>query len=198
MSGSSGMWNIILITGIPSLIAGGILGTFFARFLAPGEQDNREAIRDMEEKGHELEEYLQKSQDNFKVYQGEVEEHFRETADLVVSLTQTYREIHNHLAEGAQQLCETGASSPVLTRLAEADSPLLTRLAETDEDAGEKEPGHIPTPPLDYAPKNNPNEKGVLTEDFGLEKHNLEEQDEQSKKTSGETKEATPSPAMVD
>jgi len=198
MSSSSEMWNIILITGIPSLIAGGILGTFFARLLNPSEQENREAIREMEQKSHELEEYLQKSQDNFKVYQGDVEDHFRETADLVVSLTEIYRDIHNHLAEGAQQLCETGAGGPVLTRLTEAGSPVLPLLAETDEDAGEKELAHTPTPPLDYAPKNNRYEKGVLTEDFGLEKHSLEEQDEQDEETSNNTKEATPSPALVD
>ena len=119
---SSTVW----IIGLTCLMLGGILGAFFTRLLNPGEQKSRE-----------LEQHLQESQNNFKAYQGQVEEHFRQTADLIGSLTETYRDVHNHLAEGAQQLCETGAGGPV-----------LTRLTETDEHDGEKEPGSQTNRPL--------------------------------------------------
>jgi uncharacterized membrane-anchored protein YhcB (DUF1043 family) len=93
-----------------------------------------------------------------KAYEGEVVEHFTETARLLNNLTDSYRAVHNHLAQGADSLCH-GAGPVSLERL-----------------GNEKDPAEIPVhlaqiqPPLDYAPKSSPDEKGMLNEEFGLER----------------------------
>jgi uncharacterized membrane-anchored protein YhcB (DUF1043 family) len=93
-----------------------------------------------------------------KAYEDDVVEHFSETAKLLNNLTESYREVHNHLAQGATSLCQ-GAGPVSLGRL------------ENDRD-----PAEIPAkladiqPPLDYAPKTSPDEKGMLNEEFGLER----------------------------
>lgn len=93
-----------------------------------------------------------------KAYEDEVVEHFTETAKLLNNLTESYREVHNHLAQGASGLCQ-GKGPVSLENL-----------------QGRREPGKIPDnlthlqPPLDYAPKASPDEKGMLNEEFGLER----------------------------
>jgi len=93
-----------------------------------------------------------------KSYEGEVVAHFTETARLLNNLTESYREVHNHLAQGADALCH-GAGPVSLERL------------ENRQDSAEIPANllHI-QPPLDYAPKSSPNEKGMLNEEFGLER----------------------------
>lgn len=93
-----------------------------------------------------------------KAYEDDVVEHFTETAKLLNNLTESYREVHNHLAQGAASLCQ-GAGPVSLERL------------ENDRDSAEipANLAHI-QPPLDYAPKTSPNEKGMLNEEFGLER----------------------------
>jgi uncharacterized membrane-anchored protein YhcB (DUF1043 family) len=93
-----------------------------------------------------------------KAYEDEVVEHFTETAKLLNHLTESYREVHNHLAQGAANLCQ-GAGPVSLERL------------ENPRDPAEI-PAHLAhiQPPLDYAPKTSPDEKGMLNEEFGLER----------------------------
>ena len=93
-----------------------------------------------------------------KAYETDVAEHFAETASLLNNLTESYREVHNHLAQGAAALCQ-GTGPVSLERL-----------------EGWQDPAEIPAhlaqirPPLDYAPKTSPDEKGMLNEEFGLER----------------------------
>jgi uncharacterized membrane-anchored protein YhcB (DUF1043 family) len=93
-----------------------------------------------------------------KAYEDDVVEHFEETAQLLGNLTESYRDVHNHLAQGASNLCQ-GAGPASLERLQNGRDP-----AEI--------PGGLADiqPPLDYAPKNSPDEKGMLNEEFGLER----------------------------
>lgn len=93
-----------------------------------------------------------------KAYEAEVVEHFTDTAKLLNNLTESYREVHNQLAQGADKLCQ--GSGPVS----------LERL-ENKQDPAEI-PAHLAAtqPPLDYAPKTSPDEKGMLNEEFGIER----------------------------
>lgn len=97
-----------------------------------------------------------------KAYEADVVEHFSETAKLLNGLTESYREVHNHLAQGADKLCH-GAGPVSLERLENRHNPndIPAHLA------------HI-SPPLDYAPKASPDEKGMLNEEFGLERKPVE------------------------
>ena len=66
--------------------------------------------------------------------------------------------VHNHLASGAASLCQ-GKGPVALDQLqSEADPHLIPeQLADVQ-------------PPLDYAPKTSPDEKGMLNEEFGLDR----------------------------
>ena len=93
-----------------------------------------------------------------KAYEDEVVEHFTETAKLLNNLTESYRDDHNHLAQGAASLCQ-------------GQGPVSLERLETRHDPAEI-PSHLARiqPPLDYAPKHSLDEKGMLNEEFGLER----------------------------
>ena len=93
-----------------------------------------------------------------KTYENEVVEHFTETAKLLNNLTDSYREVHNQLATGAATLCQ-------------GEGPISLERSEDKPDPTEI-PAHLAhiQPPLDYAPKSSPEEKGMLNEEFGLER----------------------------
>ena len=129
---------------------GGALGWYLA--LNTRSENKRKVIMDLQS---ELEQAKQGRSD----YEAEVSEHFSQTADLLQRLTCDYRAVYTHLAEGAEHLCgdrvnileETLASSEGRV----VDQPQLLETAQ----------------PLDYAPK-KPDEKGQLSETFGLDKSN--------------------------
>ena len=93
-----------------------------------------------------------------KTYENEVVEHFTETAKLLNNLTDSYREVHDQLATGAASLCQ-------------GEGPISLERSEDSTDPTEI-PAHLAhiQPPLDYAPKSSPEEKGMLNEEFGLER----------------------------
>ena len=93
-----------------------------------------------------------------KAYENEVVEHFTETAKLLNNLTDSYREVHNRLATGAATLCQ-------------GEGPISLERSEDKPDPTEI-PAHLAhiQPPLDYAPKSSPEAKGMLNEEFGLER----------------------------
>lgn len=93
-----------------------------------------------------------------KAYESEVVDHFTETAKLLNNLTDSYREVHNQLATGAAALCK-------------GQGPIALERADNHSDSTEI-PAHLADiqPPLDYAPKTSPDEKGMLNEEFGLER----------------------------
>jgi uncharacterized membrane-anchored protein YhcB (DUF1043 family) len=110
------------------------------------------------QKYREVERKLDQVLQDKKLYEDEVVEHFTETAQLLNSLTGSYRDVHNHLAQGATSLCQ--GQGPV-------------SLEHID---GTRDPSEIPAEfatvqqPLDYAPKSSPDEKGMLNEEFGLDR----------------------------
>ena len=58
------------------------------------------------QKYREVERKLDQVLQDKKAYEDEVVEHFSDTAKLLNGLTESYRDVHNHLAKGAATLCQ--------------------------------------------------------------------------------------------
>jgi len=104
---------------------------------------------------------LDEIQERFDNYQHEVVTHFNSTAVLVKKLTQSYQEVQDHLAEGANSLA-----------LDELTRQRLLASLHSDAPAGPRErltPPRDAEPPRDYAPK-TPNSPGMLDEQYGLKR----------------------------
>jgi uncharacterized membrane-anchored protein YhcB (DUF1043 family) len=136
----------VWIIAIVAIAVGAAIGYLVYQYLHPVPRRNRE-----------LEQQLHALQEQHKHYRYDVNAHFNKTADLLGLLANSYREVHNHLARGSLELCDPGAVK------------LLRPLPEQTPVLEEQTPAVI-EPPRDYALKSSPFEKGVLDEDFGLEK----------------------------
>jgi len=139
--------EILIAAGAVLLILGLAIGMLLGRRTSTAGQKYREVER-------KLDEVLQDK----KAYEDEVVEHFSDTAKLLNNLTESYRDVHNHLAKGAATLCL-------------GEGPVLLDRLEDGRDSAEI-PAHLADiqPPLDYAPKTSPDEKGMLNEEFGLDR----------------------------
>jgi len=62
----------------------------------------------------ELEEKLEATRNELSQYQGDVNQHFLKTSLLLTKLTNNYREVYEHLATGAQKLCNNKPGTPKL------------------------------------------------------------------------------------
>jgi uncharacterized membrane-anchored protein YhcB (DUF1043 family) len=142
----------VFMIGAIVFCVGGLLGAFISRNMFPPEQQKM------------LEENLQASRQELDQYQREVAEHFAETAKLVQNLTQSYKNVHDHLSSGALQL-----TSPEITQqvLAAGDESLGTSTLEGTETQIEA--------PKDWAPK-VPGQEGTLSESYGLKTQTEEEE----------------------
>nr|WP_218959349.1 DUF1043 family protein [Pseudomonas rustica] len=101
-------------------------------------------------------------QERFDSYQNEVVTHFNSTAMLVKKLTQSYQEVQDHLAEGANRLALDEQTRQRLMAALHADAAQAPRERLTP-------PHNNQEPPRDYAPK-TPNAPGMLDEHYGLKK----------------------------
>lgn len=110
-----------------------------------------------------LKDQLEEAREKNQQYQQKVADHFSETASLLNGLTQQYRDIHQHLAAGADDLCTDESGQSLLTGV-----PI--ELDITGKAAVEDQSKTAPSPPLDYAPKSAETNTGVLSEEFGLDK----------------------------
>ena len=119
-------------------------------------------LKSDEAKVRMLEEQLENVEREFETYKDNVHSHFNNTATLLNSLTDSYREVYRHMAAGAQALCPEYISEQ-LSHSAQAQES-LTRDTFTEET------GDAVLPPRDYADKSGPDRKGNLAEDYGLEK----------------------------
>lgn len=139
----------IWLTVIACLAIGVVIGVVFASRLntSPSRiQELENQIRDLKE--------------HHSSYQDSVSDHFSMTADLVQHMTESYKEVYQHLASGAQELC----SNDVANKLLPAGSDAVFENSNTTDTTS----GLIP--PKDYAAKQNPRQVGALSEDFGLDK----------------------------
>ncbi len=117
-------------------------------------------------KVRELTQALADAEAKNKQYQQHVADHFSQSALMLNDLTEKYKDIHQHLALGADQLCrdENGQS-------------LLLDSVLTGEGSASAETLQAP---LDYAPKTDAANSGTLSEDYGLEKINLNQDAEET------------------
>lgn len=140
--------NTLILAAIVALFVGLGIGALVSRRLSPDTRRQRELERD-------LERVLEQQRD----YQTEVSEHFADTGKLLGTLAESYRNVHNHLAEGAGRLAAANNDAQL--------TPL------PDFSTGNAKTGEVTEPfqpPLDYAPKISPHEPGMLNEEFGLDK----------------------------
>lgn len=139
--------SVMIAVAVITLLLGAGAGLLVGRRTGDDARRLREAER-------KLDEVLQEK----RSYETEVVEHFSQTARMLNALTDSYREVHNHLAKGAEHLCQDHA--PVS----------LGRLQDRGDDA--EIPPHLASiqPPLDYAPKTSPDERGILAEEYGIER----------------------------
>lgn len=109
---------------------GGAAGYFIARQL----KDKRTL---------ELEEKLEDTRNELSQYRGDVNQHFLKTSLLLGKLTNDYREVYEHLATGAQRLCNNKPGTPELdlpdtrilptTEIPDEEKPALEQVANTTE-----------------------------------------------------------------
>lgn len=137
----------IIITAATFFLIGAGLGHLFSRQNKSGDQSVRE-----------LEKKLAQSERQLKRYQQEVTEHFLKVSHLTTSMSQSYRQIHEHLATSAIRL----ASPEVGRQLLKSGGSDLNL---TDEDGNPLLSAEDVQPPRDYAPKVP---GGILSEDYGL------------------------------
>lgn len=137
----------IIITAATFFLIGAGLGHLFARQNKSGDN----SVRDLEKK-------LAQSERQLKRYQQEVTEHFLKVSHLTTSMSQSYRQIHEHLATSAIRL----ASPEIGRQLLKSGGSDLNL---TDEDGKPLINAEDVQPPRDYAPKAP---GGILSEDYGL------------------------------
>lgn len=116
-----------------------------------------------------LEEQLEALERDHEHYKSNVHSHFNNTAQLLNNLTDSYRDVYHHMASGAQALCPDYISEQ-LSHSAQAQES-LTRDTFTNNAPVQNNPEEL-IPPRDYAAKSSPDQKGTLSEDYGLDKLN--------------------------
>lgn len=139
------MTNLIL-AAIAALIVGIVIGVLVGRSGQGSTLRQRRAEQQIEELRNE-----------YTRYQAQVNEHFMESAHLLRRFNDTYRDVNQHMARGANRLCN---DEDWLLELEKENAR-----ARLEEGSGDKDGVE---PPRDYAPKSDPKEKGTLAEDFGL------------------------------
>lgn len=145
--------EFVITVGLAAIVIGIITGSVITQRSAPSKRSQRQ-----------VENHLTELQQQQQDYQHEVNEHFSETANLLNQLTDSYQQVHNHLAKGAQLLATDSASESV---------KMIPSGTLTEEESAI--PDSSITPPLDYAPKTAPNQPGMLNEEFGLDKKKVTE-----------------------
>ena len=94
-----------------------------------------------------LQEKCDALQREFDAYRGQVGQHFHRPSELVQKMTDSYREVYEHLATGSQALCQNPVSTP---RLDIPDQPVLesaapSQAAESFSDAETDAPNETDT-----------------------------------------------------
>lgn len=140
---------MIYLAAITCLAVGVVVGVLFASKLNIGSS-----------RVQELESQVRTLKENHNEYRDSVSDHFSMTAELVQHMTESYKEVYQHLASGAQDLCSTEVAGKLLPT--ETDAVFETN--DTPEEANSL------IAPKDYATKQSPQQKGALSEEFGLEK----------------------------
>ncbi len=135
----------VIVAVLVSLLIGCAAGYILSRNASSGSRN-----ADMQKR-------LQEAEQALDHYQRDVTEHFARTTELVNSLNESYRDMHEHLATSALKL-----STPEISRQLLAD-------AEHQLPGGGDNVEHAKVEaPRDWAPKRE-GRKGALSEDYDLD-----------------------------
>lgn len=138
--------EFLVMTGTILFCVGSLLGALISRKIVPvGNQKS-------------LENNLQSARNELTEYQHDVAAHFAETSRLVHSLTESYKDVHDHLSKGAISLTNTEITEKMIA------AGEVSLGLEANEAL--KQQRH--EPPKDWAPK-TPGQKGTLSEDYGFD-----------------------------
>ncbi len=138
---------MVWLIALACLAAGTVLGVVIA-----GRLGNSSPARISE-----LESQLEAMREKHDTYRDSVSDHFGTTAELIQQMTDSYRDVYQHLASGAQDLCTEDVAGKMLPATEE-------KLFHNSQPNTESEP------PKDYAARKDPARAGALSEEFGLEK----------------------------
>jgi uncharacterized membrane-anchored protein YhcB (DUF1043 family) len=125
---------MLWIVGLGCLLVGAISGALLFKFLKSDEA-----------RVQQLESQLQQLSDEYETYKKEVHGHFSDSAILIGKLTESYREVYQHMAHGARNLCPDYIATQ-LTQAAPASA--LDDLESSNATARDTT---LLSPPLDYA-----------------------------------------------
>jgi uncharacterized protein len=114
-------WELIIIIIIAGLILFAVLGIFIGTRISADKRRIRE-----------LESELSAARKDMETYRVKVNEHFKKTSELFTRMTDSYKAVYLHLAEGAQSLCTNDAAM-----LKPADSDFM-KLPHTGDSKSEK------------------------------------------------------------
>ncbi len=142
----------IWFIAIGCLAVGIVIGTAFTRQLGT------DAAR-----VKELEEKIANIMESHEEYRESVSEHFNVTSDLINQMTSKYREVYEHLANGAQDLCSAKVAEKLLPIQPDAIFENETSINETTQINA----------PKDYATKSDPSQAGALSESYGLKRSKI-------------------------
>ena len=146
---------MIWITAIACFVVGSAVGALLFK-----------AFKSDEARVQSLKQQLQQLSEEHEAYKSSVNSHFGDSARLLTQLTDSYREVYLHMAEGARSLCPDYISSQLA--LSDNDKTLL------NHDSAENHPSgkgvDTAAPPLDYAAKADPQAAGPLSEEYGIDK----------------------------
>lgn len=126
---------MLWMVGFGCLLAGALIGAVLFKMFKSDE------IR-----VQQLESQLQQLSDEYENYKKEVHGHFSDSAILVGKLTESYREVYQHLAQGARSLCP----DYIATQMTQLGSPDSVTTDEGGRVSGNSTPPTRLSPPLDY------------------------------------------------
>lgn len=147
MEQSYNIWLLLVL----ALAAGAAIGFFISRQMAASNPERTQ-------------QRLDELQQRFDNYQTEVITHFNTTATLVSRLTQSYQDVQQHLADGADRLALDELTRQRLLESLRVDTALPAARERLSLPKNAE-------PPKDYAPKDR-DEPGTLDESFGLKSNN--------------------------
>ncbi|MES2604376.1 MAG: DUF1043 family protein [Pseudomonadota bacterium] len=125
---------MLWMVGLGCLLAGAVIGAILFKLLKSDEA-----------RVQHLESQLQQVSDEYENYKKEVHGHFSDSAILIGKLTESYKDVYQHLAHGARNLCP----DYIATQLTQAAPPTSMDISGTDSALARD--ATLLSPPLDYA-----------------------------------------------
>jgi uncharacterized membrane-anchored protein YhcB (DUF1043 family) len=153
------MLQLSWLTFSASIIAALVIGGLITQLIFKNGGKGRSSLK------RELNELKKEHQE----YQINVTEHFSRTTELISELSESYKQIQDHLNRGAEEFVKPEFRLPIST-----DEPRLEDLAPTEQNDDTNS-----FRPLDYAAK-RPDEEGMLSETYGLKSSDTQKPDDDS------------------